>query len=212
MIIAIDGHAAAGKGTLARLLADAYDLAYLDTGAIYRSVARATLDAGVDPTEEAVVARIAERLAPDAYPDAALRTSEVGTASSVVAAHPAVRTAVLDFQRRFASNPPNRKAGAVLDGRDIGTVVLPDADIKLFVTASLDVRARRRWLERRETDADVTEDQVRDGLADRDRRDEARDSSPLKPAVDAHLIDTTELSIRGAFAVARRLVDAACAR
>lgn len=203
MIIAIDGPAASGKGTLARRLAEHFGLRYLDTGSLYRAVALAVLKAGADPADENIAVGLAARIDPDRLTDEELRTPEVAAAASVVAAIPAVRGAILAFQRDFASSPP----GAVLDGRDIGTVVCPDADVKLFVTASPAARARRRFLELSAADSSVREEDVLADLVERDRRDRERTVSPMVRAEDAHLLDTTNLDIEAAFQQAVALVD-----
>ncbi|MBI1364699.1 MAG: (d)CMP kinase [Alphaproteobacteria bacterium] len=206
-VIALDGPAASGKGTLAQLLAREYDLAYLDTGSLYRGVAYALLAAGKDPADEEAAAEAAANFSLDQIEGADIRTREVGAAASKVAAMPRVRKALLDFQRRFAANPPGGKRGAVLDGRDIGTVVCPDADLKFFVVASPEVRARRRFLELKAQKPDLTEADVYQDLAERDARDAARADAPMAQAADAELLDTTRLTIEAAFAAARRVVD-----
>ncbi|MEO0611901.1 MAG: (d)CMP kinase [Pseudomonadota bacterium] len=205
--IAIDGPAAAGKGTLARRLAAAYGLAFLDTGALYRGVAWLILEAGRDPADSIFAATIANGFDLAAIDGAEIRTRAVGAAASVVAVNPDVRAALLSFQRRFASHPPAGARGAVLDGRDIGTIVCPDAPLKLFVTASPEARARRRWLELVIRNPALTEGQVLADIKERDARDRSRESAPLEQAPDAHLIDTTHLSIDAAFAAAQALVD-----
>jgi cytidylate kinase len=202
MIIAVDGPAASGKGTLARRLAAHYGLRYLDTGSLYRAVAHAVLQAGGDPAIEADAVAAARRLGATVVPDADLRTPAVSRAASVVAAIPAVRAAILNYQRAFAARPP----GAVLDGRDIGTIVCPDADAKLFITASPRTRARRRFLELRANGSTVSEAEVLEELTERDRRDSDRVIAPLKQAPDAHLLDTTDLGIEAAFAAAVDLI------
>lgn len=209
LIVALDGPAASGKGTLARLISTHYTFAYLDTGTLYRGVARALLDKGADPRDEAVAAAMAERYDPDAVLGADLRAPEVSAASSVVAKNPGVRAALLEFQRRFAKRPPHGVSGAVLDGRDIGTVVCPQAQVKFFVTASAEVRARRRWLELVEASPDLEEASVFKDLLERDARDAGRADAPLTRAEDAELLDTTHLSIDAAFAAARRVIDGA---
>lgn len=205
MIIAVDGPAASGKGTLARALAAHYGLRFLDTGSLYRMVALSVLRQGVDPKDEAIATKAAEELDPQGFSDDELRTAEVGAAASAVAAIPGVRDAILDLQRNFAHQPP----GAVLDGRDIGTVVCPEAEVKLFVTASLKVRAERRFKELAQRGEEASYDRVFDDLAERDARDANRTISPLKKAQDAHLLDTSDLSIETAFRQACALVDAA---
>lgn len=207
LVIALDGPAASGKGTLGRLIAAHYDFAYLDTGSLYRGVAWRLLAAGRDPGDEAAAAEAAEHFSLDRIEEADIRTREVGAAASKVAALPAVRGALLDFQRRFAENPPGGKKGAVLDGRDIGAVVCPDAALKFFVIASPQVRAHRRFLELKEAKPGITEREVFDDLAERDARDAARSNAPMRQAEDAELLDTTHLTIEAAFAAARRVID-----
>lgn len=213
MIIALDGPAASGKGTLGRALAEHYGLVHLDTGALYRAVARDALNAGVDSADAEAVAALARNLDRSTLDDPALRSAEVGAAASIVSAHAQVRRALLEYQRAVAAHPD----GAVLDGRDIGTVVCPDADVKLFVTASAEERAHRRHAELKMAGSDITYDQVLEKVRQRDERDSTRAASPLKPADDAHLLDTTDLGIEAAFKAAVELIDAAtgqagCAR
>jgi cytidylate kinase len=203
-VVAIDGPAASGKGTLARLLADRFGLAYLDSGLLYRAVGRDVLAAGGDPTDEATAAAAAQRLDPATLGDPALRGEAAGRGASLVAVHPAVRAALLDFQRDFAARPP----GAVLDGRDIGTVVCPGADVKLFVVAEIAARARRRFEELAAKGETVGYDAVLADLQARDARDRERAVAPLKPAADAVLLDTTNLDIEQAFAAAEAIVAA----
>lgn len=205
MILAIDGTTASGKGTLARRLAEIYGLARLDTGALYRAVALAVLDAGDDPNDEAAAVRAARGLNLNAIDEARIRSGPVGAASSVVAAIPAVRAVLLDAQRAFAQDP----RGAVLDGRDIGTVICPDADVKFFITASLEERARRRWKELHARGESVSFDALTAQIAERDARDAGRTDAPLRQAADAHLLDTTSLSIEEAVAAARTIIEAA---
>ncbi|MAB15078.1 (d)CMP kinase [Parvibaculum sp.] len=207
MILAIDGPAASGKGTLARLLARHYGLAYLDTGSLYRAVGQSLLAAGRDPHDEKAALEAAQTLDTGHIDEKAIRTAEAGNAASVVAAMPPVRAAILDFQRNFAKNPPNGEKGAVLDGRDIGTVVCPDADVKLFITASPEIRAHRRWLELNNSGSDIAEAQVLADVRERDRRDAERPTSPMRPADDAHLLDTSNLSIETAFDAAVAIID-----
>lgn len=205
MIIAIDGPAASGKGTLGKRIAEHYGLQALDTGSLYRAVALALLDAGDDPsnTEKAVAAANALDLgAIDQY---RIRSSIVGTAASVVAAQPDVRAALLKAQRKFASQP----GGAVLEGRDIGTVVCPDADVKLFIDAALEQRAGRRYTELVNRGETVSLDELTAQIAERDERDRQRAVSPLAKAPDAVLLDTSALSIEGAVAAAIRIIEAA---
>jgi CMP/dCMP kinase len=205
MIIAIDGPAASGKGTLAHRLALRYGLPHLDTGMLYRAVARDVLASG-GSLEDAVGAEAAARkLDYTTLTDQGLRGRDMSDAASVVAAIPAVRTALLDMQKEFARRPE----GAVVEGRDIGTVVCPEADIKLFITADIQERARRRHRELIRRGEQVTEEDVLDHLRKRDERDSSRTASPLRMAQDAHLLDTTKLDIETAFFAAVRLIDAA---
>ncbi|WP_339831646.1 (d)CMP kinase [uncultured Parvibaculum sp.] len=205
MIIAVDGPAASGKGTLARALARHYGLAYLDTGSLYRAVGQAVLAVGGDPTHEGAALAAAKALDPTRIDEKVIRTAEAGHAASLVAAMPAVRAAMLDLQRRFAA----RKPGAVLDGRDIGTVVCPQADVKLFVSASPEIRAHRRWLELNSSGVSLSEAQVLEDVKERDRRDAERAASPMRPASDAHLLDTSDLSIEATFDAAVAIIDKA---
>jgi cytidylate kinase len=207
VIIAVDGPVAAGKGTLARRLAAHYGFAYLDSGSLYRAVGRKLLKAGVDPADAARAAAAAAALTPADLADPALRDEATGAAASVVGAIPAVRAALLDYQRKFAHSPPNGAAGAVLDGRDIGTVVCPDATVKLYVTATPEVRAVRRFREIQAQGSGETYDQVLADLKERDRRDSTRAVAPLRPAADAHLLDTSDLAIDDAFARAKAIID-----
>ncbi|MGF7158868.1 cytidylate kinase [Rhodoligotrophos appendicifer] len=203
MIIAVDGPAASGKGTLARRLAAHYGFAYLDTGSLYRAVALQMRRGGADLGDEAVASATAAAIDDSLLEDPELRTAATGEAASVVAAMPGVREAVLDFQRRFAAQEP----GAVLDGRDIGTVVCPDARAKLFVTASIEVRAHRRYLELARSGEPINEETVKAALMERDARDRARPIAPLRQAADAVLLDTTELDIETAFRQAVEIID-----
>ena len=204
MIIAIDGPAASGKGTLGKRLAAHYGLRHLDTGLIYRAVAKALLDAGHSPENRARAVAAAEALDPSRFDEAALKSPAVGEAASLVSAVPEVRKAVLAFQRSFGRTPP----GAVLDGRDIGTVVFPDAEVKIFVTATAEVRARRRAVELREAGNRIDEAEVLADIQRRDERDSKRAVAPLKAAPDAHLLDTTHLDIDAAFRAAIDIVEA----
>ncbi len=202
VVIAIDGPAAAGKGTLARMLAAHLGYAYLDTGAIYRAVALQMLRAGSDPGDAAAALGAAQNLDTGLFDDQQLRTDRIGAAASEVAAHQDVRQALIGFQRRFAANPPGNAPGAVLDGRDIGTVICPAAQVKLFVTASQEARAQRRYLELVQRGEAATLAGVLADLQARDGRDQSRTAAPLRPAPDAYLLDTTNLAIDDAFAVA----------
>ena len=194
MIIAIDGPAAAGKGTLARRLAAHLEYAYLDSAALYRAVGAKALDQGVNLGDVETLVELASGLIGEDMAHPHLRTPAVSEAASRVAALTPVRVALKDFQRNFADSPPGQKAGAVLDGRDIGTVICPYATYKLFITANRNVRAERRWLELREKDPTVIYDRVFNDLVVRDERDETREDSPLKPADDAVVIDTSEMT------------------
>ena len=207
MIIAIDGPAAAGKGTLARKLADRFNLTYLDTGALYRATGLRAMRAGTDLSDAAAVAAEASAITTADREDPALRDEATGDMASKVSAIPQVRAALLDYQRNFAANPPAGFDGAILDGRDIGTVVCPEADAKLYVTASDEVRAHRRWLELKAKGSDVEEATVLAEMQERDARDAARATAPMKPADDAHLLDTSELAIEAAFDAAREFVS-----
>ena len=204
MIIAIDGPAASGKGTIARQIAAVYGLHHLDTGLLYRAVAKAMLDAGYAPddTERAIDAAV--RLNPTKFEDNALKLAAITEAASVVAAIPQVRQALMNYQREFATKPP----GAVLDGRDIGTVIAPGADVKLCVVASPEVRASRRVLELRARGEHADESEVLADLLRRDERDSRRTAAPLMQAPDAHLLDTTHLGIDATFRAAVDIIEA----
>lgn len=208
MIIAIDGPAAAGKGTLARRIAEAFGFAYLDTGSLYRATAKKVLDQAIDPDDEQGCTVVALNLTPGDLDVEGLRTEAVGQAASKVSAIPGVRSALLRFQREIAANPPGGKAGAVLDGRDIGTVVCPDADVKFFVTASTEVRAERRFKELRDAGEDAIYARVLEEMRERDARDTNRAVAPLKPAEDATVIDTSGLDADQVFEQAREIVTA----
>lgn len=203
-VIALDGPAASGKGTLARRLAAHYGLRHLDTGALYRAVALRLLRSGGDPAVAAQAADAAEALGDADLAEPALRDEAVGAAASVVAAHGAVRRALLGYQRAFARRPP----GAVLDGRDIGTVVCPDAPIKIYLEAAAGTRAARRLRELRSRGVTGIESRVLDEMTARDARDRRRDSAPLRPAEDACRIDTTALGPDEVFERAVAIVDA----
>ncbi|MFQ5566199.1 MAG: (d)CMP kinase [Paracoccaceae bacterium] len=207
-VVAIDGPAAAGKGTIARAVAARFGFAHLDTGLLYRAVGKKTLDQGHGVLDEGVAALIASELSPADLEAKELRGAMIARAASKVAAIPEVRKALLAFQRRFAA----RDGGAVLDGRDIGTVICPDADVKLFVTASDETRARRRLRELIERGEDATLAQVLADLRSRDARDAGRDDAPMRPAEDSHLLDTTELAIDAAVDKATRIIEQALDR
>ncbi|MBI2716740.1 MAG: (d)CMP kinase [Rhizobiales bacterium] len=204
MIIAIDGPAASGKGTLGKRLAAHFGLRHLDTGLIYRAVAKSVLDAGGRPDDVAAAVAAAQALDPAGFDETALKTPAVGEAASLVSAIPAVRTALLAFQRDFAAKPP----GAVLDGRDIGTIICPDADVKIYVTATPEVRARRRAAEYRAQGKAIDEAGVLADIRKRDERDQNRAAAPLRQAPDAHLLDTTHLDIDAAMRAAIDIVEA----
>lgn len=201
-IIAIDGTFASGKGTLAKRLAEQYGLAHLDTGKLYRAVARDVLAAGGALDNADGAATVAARIDASTLDDPYLKSGEIGAAASKVSVHPPVRDALYRLQREFAAQ------GAVLDGRDIGTVICPDATVKLFVDADPDVRAQRRHAELLGYGEAVTFERVLADLRERDHRDMNRPVAPLKPAADAHLLDTTDLSIDAAVSTAVTLIDA----
>ena len=204
MIIAIDGPAASGKGTLAKRLAAHYGLRHLDTGIIYRAVAHALISRGVDLTDEAAAVSAAQRLDVSTFDDPALKAQDVGSAASIVSAIPRVRAALVEFQRQFASQPP----GAVIDGRDIGTVICPNADVKIFVIAEPKVRAHRRTIEARARGEAADEATILADILARDERDQNRAVAPLKPAKDAYLLDNSHLDIEGGVRAAIDIVEA----
>ncbi|OKH86643.1 (d)CMP kinase [Thalassospira sp. TSL5-1] len=199
MIIAIDGPAASGKGTLARRVAAAMNYAYLDTGLLYRATGAKVLALGGDPDDVDMAVMAAEKLQPEDLENDDLRREDVGNAASRVAAIPKVRAVLLDFQRHLAKNPPGGKHGAVLDGRDIGTVVCPEAPIKFFLTASVAERANRRFKQLQEKNPAVIYERVLNELEERDARDSARDVAPLKMADNAIHIDTDRLNADAVF-------------
>lgn len=203
LVIAIDGPAASGKGTLARRLAAHLGLCHLDTGLLYRGVAEAMLSRGLDLTDAEAAARTAAALDLVGLDPARLRGERAGEGASVVSAHAGVRAELLSTQRRFAANP----AGAVLDGRDIGTVVCPDAGVKLFVTAAPEERALRRVRELQAAGTPTSFETVLSDIRERDHRDETRRVAPLRPAADAHILDTTLLGAEDAFLQALKLVE-----
>ena len=204
MIIAIDGPAASGKGTLGKRLAAHYGLRHLDTGLIYRAVAKALLDAGRNPNDVTAAVAAARALDPSRFDEGALKVHGISEAASIVSAIPEVRAALLAFQRDFAAEPP----GAVLDGRDIGTVICPNADIKVYVTATPEARARRRAAEYKAQGRNIDEAAVLADIIKRDERDQSRAAAPLKQAPDAHLLDTTHLDIDAAIRAAIDIVEA----
>lgn len=201
--IALDGPAAAGKGTIARALAEHFELLHLDTGLLYRAVGKKYLETDIDLSDDQI-AEIAVSLTENDIVESELRTTEIAQAASYVAAIPCVRLALVEKQRAIAA----REGGAVLDGRDIGTVVLPDADVKLFVTASEEVRAQRRFEELTQRGEATSFEDVLFAVRRRDKKDSERDASPLKQADDAVLIDTSDMSIEEAVTVAMDLVKA----
>lgn len=202
MIIALDGPAASGKGTLARKLATYFGLPHLDTGLLYRATARALIDADARFDDEARAVAAARGLALTNFNEDQLRGREMGEAASLVAAIPAVRAVLLDVQRAFS----NRSGGAVLDGRDIGTVICPHADVKIFVTASPETRANRRALELRKRGEKVDYASILEDIRKRDKRDSTRSSAPLIAAPDAVILDTTKLDVEAAFHAALAIV------
>lgn len=200
MIIAVDGPAAAGKGTIARALARHFKFHFLDTGTLYRRVGLAMLRDNLDLRDAKAAAAIAKNLKAEIFRDDEMRSEAAAAAASIVAVIPEVRVALLDFQRDFAASEP----GAVLDGRDIGTVVCPEAQVKLYITASPQVRARRRHAELQSTGADLSFDSVLEDIKRRDERDRARAAAPLVAAADAIVIDTSEMPVEEAVAAAIR--------
>jgi len=207
MIIAIDGPAASGKGTLGKRLAQHYGYRHLDTGVIYRAVAKALLDHGFDLTDEARAVAAAMALDPEDFGNPELKTHRIGEAASVVSAIPAVREALVNFQRQFAVDPP----GAVLDGRDIGTVICPHADVKIFVVADPQVRAQRRTLEARARGEAADEAAVLADILKRDERDRNRAAAPLKAAADARILDNSNLDVEASVRAAIAIVEAVLA-
>lgn len=202
MIIAIDGPAASGKGTLGKRLSEHFGFAHLDTGLLYRAVARVMLDRDMDLTDRDAAQQVAESLDVTHLDDPRLRGAEMGEAASMISGYQPVRDALLAFQRQFADQPP----GAVLDGRDIGTVVCPHADVKLFITAAPEERARRRHLELQKRGEQTEYDRILEDIRRRDERDMNRSTAPLKPAADAITLDTTQLDADAAFQAALDLV------
>jgi cytidylate kinase len=207
-IVAVDGPAASGKGTIANQLGETYDLPVLDTGLLYRAVGLLTARAGGDLDDEAAATAAAVMLTAEQLDDPKLRTRAAGELASRVAVHPRVRAALLDFQHTFA----RQEGGAVLDGRDIGTIICPEAPVKLYVTARPEVRAERRWKQLTAQGEAVSYEDVLADIRKRDARDGGRDAAPMKAAPDAVLLDTSEMTIEQAADAARRIVEAARAR
>jgi CMP/dCMP kinase len=203
LLIAIDGPAASGKGTLARRLAARYHLPHLDTGLTYRAVGKAMLDAGLSLDNPDAAVETASQVSLASLDANILAAHSIGEAASKVAVIPAVRRILVEKQRAFANQP----GGAVLDGRDIGTVVCPNAAVKLYVTASAGVRAKRRFDEELMRDGDADYEQILEDVERRDARDMGRTDSPLRPAEDAHLLDTSKMSIEAAFSAAIAIID-----
>ena len=206
--IAIDGPAAAGKGTLSRRIADQYGFHHLDTGLIYRATAKALLDAGLPLDDEAMAEAMARKVDFAGLDRVLLSKHEIGEAASKVAVMPAVRRALVEAQRAFSRKEP----GTVLDGRDIGTVIRPDAPVKIYVTASAEVRAKRRYDETVDAGGTADYQAIFEDVKRRDARDMGRADSPLRPAEDAHLLDTSEMSIEAAFQAAKSIIDAVLSR
>jgi len=204
MIIAVDGPAASGKGTLGKRIAEHYGLNHLDTGLLYRAVAHSLLQGGCALTDEAAATEAARKLDFRQLDEATLRGAEAGEAASVISVYPGVRAALLEGQRVFAATSP----GAVLDGRDIGTVICPHADAKIFVTASTEERAKRRWLELKNAHPDLSYETVLADIRRRDERDSGRATAPLRMADDARLLDTTKLDKETAFQAVIVLIEA----
>lgn len=207
MIIAVDGPAASGKGTLARRLAQHFNLGHLDTGKLYRATALRALASGGDPADPAVAEAAAKAVRAADLGDPRLADEAVARGASVVAAIPSVRQALFAFQRDFARHPPGGAAGAVLDGRDIGTFISPEADVKIFVTATPETRATRRALELKGQGDKIDYAAVLDDIVKRDERDTKRSFAPLRPAEDAVILDTTKLDIDAAFKAALAIVE-----
>jgi len=206
IVIAVDGTAASGKGTLAKKLAEHFRFAHLDSGSLYRLVAWAVAEGQGDPGKESDALMAARAIDASHRDDPRIRSAMIGHAASLVSVFPSVRAALLGYQRNFARNPPAGAPGVVIDGRDIGTVICPNATAKLFVDARPEVRARRRWLELGQSGNVPDEGAILREIIERDARDRARAASPLKPAADALLLDTSDLDIATAFAAALALV------
>jgi len=206
IIIAIDGPSASGKGTVAKKLAAHFGFAHLDTGLLYRAVGMAVVQSGGDPSAPLLAEQEARALDVEKLNDPALRDDAASVAASKVAAIPAVRAALLRFQKDFCAHPPHDKPGAVLDGRDIGTVIAPDAPVKIYVTASVEARAERRFKELQQRGEAAAYATVLKDMQERDTRDTTRSAAPLKPAADAIMLDTTNMSAYEAFNAALNIV------
>jgi len=205
-VVAVDGPSGVGKGTLAKRIARHYGWDFLDTGALYRAVGLAALAGNVSLSDSARLAKLAHGIDPSLLDDPALREEEVGQAASQVAADPAVREALLDFQQRFAQSPPGG-VGAVIDGRDIGTLICPEAQVKLFLCASARARALRRARQLGVENDAAEVARITRAMEERDARDAGRTAAPLKPAPDAHLLDTTNLDIDSTFRAALAIIE-----
>lgn len=195
-LVAVDGPAASGKGTVAKAIAEEFDFAHLDSGSLYRRVAYLMVEEKRDAQNKRAAVACAKRIGSVAVDDKALRTTQIADVASLIAPIPKVRAIIPKFQRDFARKPPGNKRGVVIDGRDIGSVVLPYADVKFFVTASVEERARRRWRQLVDSGEDVTLEEVTADISERDRRDRERHHSPLAPADDAIRLDTTEWELK----------------
>jgi cytidylate kinase len=206
-IIAIDGTSASGKGTLAKKLAAHFDFAYLDTGLLYRAVGLAVLRAGGDPVDAQAAEAAAKNLNFNNFSDPALRDDVAAVAASKVGAVPAVRQALVQFQRDFIAHPPDGKKGAVLDGRDIGTVIAPEAPVKIFITAELETRAMRRFKELEARNEPAIYKAVLDDMRQRDERDRSRATAPTVPAADATILDTTHMTANDVFQEALKIAE-----
>ena len=206
VVIAVDGPAASGKGTLAKRLAHHYRFAHLDSGSLYRLAARNLLHAHGDPNDETAAAEAARAIDPPGAEHLDLSAREIAETASIIAAFPRVRAELLEYQRRFSATPPGNAEGAVIDGRDIGTVVCPEAHAKLYIDAVPERRAHRRWLELQARGQPVSEGGILADILERDARDRGREIAPLRPAPDAILLDTSNLDIDAAFAAALELV------
>lgn len=206
MIVAVDGPAAAGKGTIARKLAHYFNLAYLDTGTLYRAVALSIIVSGENQKDPIIAAKYARSVSVELALSPDIRSNKVSQLASHIAAIPAVREALLDRQRNFANNPGPGKDGAILDGRDIATIVCPNADFKIFITADVEIRAKRRLKELLERNQPAIYCQVINELRTRDRRDSLRKEAPMLKAVGAMVLDTSELTVEEAFVIARNYI------